>query len=32
MDENQGLAIAVFIVVAVILVLLDNNDNNVKLT
>lgn len=32
MDENQGLAIAVFIVVAVILFLLDNNDNNVKLT
>lgn len=32
MDENQGLALAVFIVVAVILVLLDNNDNNVKLT
>lgn len=32
MDENQGLALAVFIVVAVILLLMDNNDNNVKLT
>lgn len=32
MDENQGLAIAIFIIIAVILFLLDNNDNNVKLT
>lgn len=32
MEESQGLAIAIFIVVAVILFLLDNNDNNVKLT
>lgn len=32
MDENQGLAIAIFIIIAVILFLLDNNDNNIKLT